>query len=208
MYWHQLYQAKSVQTAVFNFRVILDVISIDLQAVLHVVDASTQLSAVGFLPNISAATAWYVFLESWSMIFIGLPKRILVKQCSSFTDQFVAIGSLSRVNVSHTRVKSHKSLVNGERYHQPFQTTLHKVKIARPPLPRKRLLDMGVTTKNDVLGPEALFSSTVAFGEFMKVRIAGDATIPAQRAQHVHILPVKLENRWKGSWNGSFLSLN
>lgn len=92
------------EDVVFNFRVLLHEMYIDSNPIFHVVDNSTSFSVALFLSGTSTNTIWSVFLQFWSLIYTGLPNRIIVDQGPAFGDHFVAFGRLSRFNVSATGI--------------------------------------------------------------------------------------------------------
>lgn len=71
--------AESVRV---NDQILLDIMYIDGKSKLHVVDEGAHFSAVHFLPDVSTKTVLKTILHSLAIIYIGLPKRMLVDQGS------------------------------------------------------------------------------------------------------------------------------
>lgn len=129
---------------VFNERWFMYFIYINNSPILHVFDGSTHFSAARFLSKFSTKIIWETFLDCWSLIYTGLPNRILVDEGSSLSDQFISFGSLCNVDLSQTGFEAHSSLGISERYHQPLRTTFQKLRLAHPTISRETLLSMSV----------------------------------------------------------------
>ena len=101
----------------FNERILLDIMYINVRAILHIIDEGTNFSAARFLPDVSTKSIWKTILECWATICTGLPNRMLLDQGSAFGPLLVSIGAMSNVEVQRTRIEAHPSLGIGERYH-------------------------------------------------------------------------------------------
>lgn len=81
---HRFRVAMPPENCVFNRMVSLDIISLDLCAVLHMVDRDTRFGASSFLSGESAAQVWKFFVNTWISAYIGFPDCVALDQGPEF----------------------------------------------------------------------------------------------------------------------------
>ena len=129
------FQVTVPKDIVFNKELAIDLMFILGMAMLHIVDTAPHYNSAVFLKGQSTEHIWGAFLETWVMLYIGLPDCIHADYGSVFANPpWRRILSEFGIKLKLSGIESHNALGSGERYHTPLRRIYYKVRDTVPNL--------------------------------------------------------------------------
>eukprot|EP00171_Calliarthron_tuberculosum_P016731 IDg16731t1 len=94
----------------FQDNVLMDIMHTDREPVLNIVDEGTKFSTAKFVLDVSAKTIRLTILEFWTLIYTGLPHKMLVDRGAYFCSSFATLAAIFNVELQRTRTEAHSIL--------------------------------------------------------------------------------------------------
>lgn len=149
----------------------MDLMFLDVIAVLHAVDTAMRFSAAPFLDSYgqtygkSVDSIWLAFLKTWASIYTGYLNRVCVKQISLYTsDRWIIFAKDFGIKVRFSGVKAQISLGIGERLHEPLKRIFNSASMDFSQLNAVLLLKIAAKAMTDTIGENGLVPSKLVFG--------------------------------------------
>lgn len=149
----------SEEELVFGDELSIELMFFDGKVVLHIVEITARLSAATFIDSFwetygqSVEGVWTAFVTIWCTIYTGYPNRVRTDKGSTLTSpQWKKPTDLSGIQFRIPGVKAHRSLVIGDRYHEPLRRTYKRVRNDHPSTPPRFLLRVSLKAMNDTIG--------------------------------------------------------
>jgi hypothetical protein len=178
---------ESADKLAFGNELSIDIMWIEGDAVLHVVDTATRLSATKYLDTNGAEYGqgvdgvWSALFDCWVAVYSGYPNKLRTDAGSVFkSPRWSQSTDIAGIQVQVSGVESHNSLGLGEKLHDPLRRIFKKVKFDFPAAPPKMILSCATKVLNDTMGEKGLLPSLLVFGIIPRFHILS-TDLPEQK---------------------------
>lgn len=164
--------------AIFNRKVVIDIMYLDSRPVLHCIDKDTRCGAATFIwsktRNPTTSEVWNAFCICWAYTYHGMPDILATDRGSNLTSEEFLL-QLSEHSVEHhvSGVESHHSMGTIERAHHPLRITYHKIREHHSSITPESALQMARKAMNDLRGPSGFPPTMLVFGMMPRDKSAG-----------------------------------
>jgi hypothetical protein len=155
---------------IFNRQIDIDLLWLNSRPALHVVDHDTNFSAAKFLNGESTEHVWQALLESWILIYNGIPHAILADQGSVFTSRkWKELCTSSGISLKLTAIENHNANGLCESKHGTLRKTFNKLKYDFPDCSDELALLYAIKARNDTSNAKGIVPSTLLFGTMPRI---------------------------------------
>lgn len=159
----------------------MDLMSLDIISVLHIVCKDTLFNVSLFLNGETAKDIWTLYVRHAVNAYVGFSKAIHVDRGPQFdSDRWRHLLKSAGIKRIDSGIESHNSIGSGEKYHDFLRRIYCKVRMEHPALKKEDSLSFAVHAMSNTAGPHGLAPILLVFGVVPQFPL-GFYDLPKQR---------------------------